>query len=96
MAPWSLFFPALAIFLFRQRRRLAGLELLYPLIWFGTVFVVLSIALGKRTFYEQDGLVEQAAYGLACAVMVDNALIDDAHEGMRAFLEKRKPEWPSR
>src|SRR5207245_8384144 len=29
------------------------------------------LALGKRAFYEQDGLVEQAAYGLACAVMVD-------------------------
>jgi enoyl-CoA hydratase/carnithine racemase len=54
------------------------------------------LALGKRAFYEQAGLTEQAAYGLACAVMVDNAQADDAHEGMRAFLEKRKPEWPSR
>ncbi|HTM07044.1 MAG TPA: glycosyltransferase family 39 protein [Verrucomicrobiae bacterium] len=51
MAPWSLFFPALAIFLFRQRRRLAEKELLYPLAWFGAVFVVLSFALGKRSVY---------------------------------------------
>src|SRR4051812_763236 len=53
------------------------------------------LALGKRAFYEQEGTDERAAYGLACAVMVENALIDDAHEGMRAFLEKRKPEWPT-
>lgn len=51
------------------------------------------LALGKRAFYEQAGLTEQAAYGLACAVMVDNAQVDDAHEGMRAFLEKRTPTW---
>jgi len=51
------------------------------------------LALGKRAFYEQEGTDERAAYGLACAVMVDNALTDDAHEGMTAFLEKRKPQW---
>jgi len=52
------------------------------------------LALGKRAFYEQEGIDERAAYGLACAVMVDNALLDDAHEGMHAFLEKRTPKWP--
>ncbi|HEY2990592.1 MAG TPA: glycosyltransferase family 39 protein [Candidatus Binatia bacterium] len=51
MAPWSVFFPALAIFLFQQRRRLAEAELLYPLIWFASVFVLVSLALGKRTVY---------------------------------------------
>jgi dolichyl-phosphate-mannose-protein mannosyltransferase len=50
-APWSLFFPALAIFLFRHRRRLAEKQLLYPLSWFAAVFVVLSLALGKRSVY---------------------------------------------
>ena len=34
---------------------------------------------------------EAEAYALACRVMVDNAQADDAHEGMRAFLEKRAP-----
>jgi enoyl-CoA hydratase/carnithine racemase len=53
------------------------------------------LALGKRAFYEQEVLDERAAYGLACAVMVDNAQMDDAHEGMTAFLEKRKPQWPT-
>jgi enoyl-CoA hydratase/carnithine racemase len=52
------------------------------------------LALGKRAFYEQEGISERAAYGLACAVMVDNAQADDAHEGMNAFLEKRTPQWP--
>ena len=32
-------------------------------------------------------------YALACGVMVENAQADDAREGMRAFLEKRKPAW---
>jgi enoyl-CoA hydratase/carnithine racemase len=54
------------------------------------------LALGKRAFYEQEGMDERSAYGLACAVMVENALADDAHEGMRAFLEKRKPQWKGR
>ena len=51
------------------------------------------LALGKRAFYEQEATSELAAYGLACAVMVDNAQMDDAHEGMNAFLEKRSPVW---
>lgn len=51
MAPWSLFFPALVIYLFRRRDRLPEKELLYPLAWFAAVFVVLSLALGKRSVY---------------------------------------------
>ncbi len=51
------------------------------------------VALGKRAFYAQDGLTEDDAYGVACPVMIDNAQADDAHEGMRAFLEKRRPTW---
>ncbi|HEY1267528.1 MAG TPA: glycosyltransferase family 39 protein [Candidatus Binatia bacterium] len=51
MAPWSLFFPALAIYLFRRRRQLSEKELLYPVVWFAAIFVVLSLALGKRSVY---------------------------------------------
>ena len=54
------------------------------------------VALGKRAFYAQDQLPEHAAYDIAAPVMVDNAQADDAHEGMRAFLEKRAPQWRNR
>ena len=54
------------------------------------------LALGKRAFYAQDQLPEDAAYDVACPVMVDNAQAVDAQEGMRAFLEKRAPRWQSR
>ena len=54
------------------------------------------LALGKRAFYAQDQLPEGAAYDIAAPVMVENAQADDAHEGMRAFLEKRAAQWPNR
>ena len=54
------------------------------------------VALGKRAFYAQDQLREDAAYDIACPAMVDNAQADDAHEGIRAFLEKRAPQWRNR
>ncbi len=52
------------------------------------------LALGKRAFYEQQGLAQAAAYELACATMTDNAVLPDAKEGISAFLEKRTPTWP--
>jgi 4-amino-4-deoxy-L-arabinose transferase-like glycosyltransferase len=51
MLPWSFFFPALAVFLYQKRRRLAEERLLYPLTWVVAVFVFFSIALGKRGIY---------------------------------------------
>jgi enoyl-CoA hydratase/carnithine racemase len=54
------------------------------------------LGLGKRTFYAQDQLPEDSAYDIAMPAMVENANADDALEGMRAFLEKRAPQWPSR
>ncbi|QDT36622.1 enoyl-CoA hydratase [Stratiformator vulcanicus] len=53
----------------------------------------LTLAIGKQAFYEQLCLSESEAYGDATDIMVQNALKDDAQEGMTAFLEKRKPEW---
>lgn len=53
------------------------------------------IASGKRTFYRQLGRSEEDAYGVALPVMAANAAHADAQEGIRAFLEKRQPDWPS-
>jgi enoyl-CoA hydratase/carnithine racemase len=53
----------------------------------------LTVRLGKAAFYEQRALDEPAAYDLATRVMIDNALRADAQEGIRAFLQKRRPVW---
>jgi len=54
-----------------------------------------TLALGKRTFYEQLPLDRSAAYEVAERAMVENALLADAQEGIAAFLEKRPPRWES-
>jgi len=51
LAPWSLFFPALAVFLYSRRRSLTQDRLLYPLVWFGTVLFLFSMAPAKRSVY---------------------------------------------
>jgi len=51
MAPWSLFFPSIAVFLYRYRRKLAEENLLYLIVWFATVFIFFSIFKQKRTVY---------------------------------------------
>ena len=53
-----------------------------------------AVKIGKRAFYEQVELPVAAAYDHAAAVMVENMLWRDTDEGIRAFLEKRKPDWP--
>ncbi|MFP3915645.1 MAG: enoyl-CoA hydratase [Actinomycetota bacterium] len=52
------------------------------------------IALGKETFYRQAGLSQRDAYAVAQPVMAENAAQDHAREGITAFLEKRRPDWP--
>lgn len=54
-----------------------------------------TLALGKRTFYEQLPLARPEAYKIAQRAMVENAMASDGQEGMRAFLEKRNPHWIS-
>jgi enoyl-CoA hydratase/carnithine racemase len=50
-----------------------------------------SKALGKRTFYAQVGLEQDAAYAYATRVMALSSQAADAQEGFAAFLEKRRP-----
>lgn len=56
-----------------------------------------AVTLGKTLLHEQQGLSLEDAYRLAARTMADNMQIDDAREGIRAFVEKRPlPTWPNR
>lgn len=51
------------------------------------------VGLGKAAFYRQASMSTQEAYAYASTVMVDNALMQDAREGIGAFVDKRQPRW---
>ncbi len=53
----------------------------------------LTLATGKRAFYEQRELTLSQAYDYASKVMVENMLDNNAKEGIGAFIEKRAPQW---
>jgi enoyl-CoA hydratase/carnithine racemase len=52
-----------------------------------------TIQFGKRAFYDQLDLCERDAYTYGIKAISKNCMNHDAQEGMRAFLEKRKPQW---
>jgi len=52
------------------------------------------LALGKAAFYAQLEMPLADAYAHTKTVIVDNMMLDDAREGIAAFIEKRKPNWP--
>ena len=54
-----------------------------------------AIAMGKALFYQQRETGMRAAYQLAGQTMACNMMHADAQEGVQAFIEKRKPEWPA-
>ncbi len=52
-----------------------------------------TVALGKQAYYKQIDLDQAGAYAYAKEVMSQNALAEDAQEGISAFLGKRKACW---
>jgi len=55
-----------------------------------------TIRLGKQAFYAQIEQPVAAAYNTTSDVMACNMLLDDASEGIDAFLAKRAPVWQGR
>jgi len=53
-----------------------------------------SKALGKQTLYAQLDRPEADAYTIALEVMAAASQTPAAREGIAAFLDKRKPDWP--
>jgi enoyl-CoA hydratase/carnithine racemase len=55
-----------------------------------------AVRLGKASFYAQIDRPLAAAYDVASETMTGNMLLDDAAEGIDAFLEKRAAAWSGR
>ncbi len=52
-----------------------------------------TVQFGKRVFYNQLDLFERDAYAYGIEAISNNCMHQDAQEGMKALLEKRKPRW---
>ncbi|MGB9667400.1 MAG: enoyl-CoA hydratase-related protein [Thermosulfidibacteraceae bacterium] len=61
-----------------------------------TRFSLNVISLGKRLFHSQLDMSEIEALEYATNLIVVNAKMEDAKEGIKAFLEKRDPVWKER
>tara|TARA_Y100000996_G_scaffold144537_1_gene111178 strand:- start:70 stop:843 length:774 start_codon:yes stop_codon:yes gene_type:complete len=56
----------------------------------------LTIKIGKQAFYKQLEMPLKKAYSYTSKMMTLNMMAMDAHEGISAFLEKRKPKWKNK
>ena len=52
-----------------------------------------AIKIGKQAFNRQAEMPVSDAYAYMTQVMAENLLEADAHEGIEAFIQKRKPKW---
>ena len=52
-----------------------------------------AVRIGKEAFYSQIEMPVDEAYAYTGQVMVRNMLLRDTDEGIRAFIEKRSPDW---
>jgi len=55
-----------------------------------------TLALGRRAFYTAEDLPLAQALEYLAAQLSLNVTLEDAAEGVTAFLEKRKPQWRDR
>ena len=56
----------------------------------------LTIKIGKQAFYKQLEMPLRKAYAYTSKMMTLNMMSIDAHEGISAFLQKRKPNWKNK
>ena len=56
----------------------------------------LTIKIGKQAFYKQLEMPLRKAYAYTSRMMTLNIMSIDAHEGISAFLNKRKPKWKNK
>ena len=54
-----------------------------------------TLKIGKEAFYRQLDMPLDDANAYASKVMVENMLDAEAEEGIGAFIDKRKPNWPT-
>jgi len=73
-------------------RVLAG-SLAFPTLISPASAEVTAIRFGKQSFYGQIDRPLETAYGVASKAMACNMLLEDAAEGIDAFLQKRPASW---
>ena len=56
----------------------------------------LTIKIGNQAFYKQLEMPLRKAYAYTSRMMTLNMMSLDAHEGISAFLNKRKPKWKNK
>ncbi len=54
------------------------------------------VAMGKRAFHRQVEMSLEDAYAYTRGVIVETLMTEDCAEGVRAFVEKRRPQWKDR